>query len=427
LTRVGAWLRSPRLTTPQWVAALAVVLVVALSRAPYLLLHGRFWAEEGTVHFAHSATSSFVDAIGFVYTNARYYNLFPNVATWIATEVPLERAPLVTAWMSFGVVALMVWIALAWPSDLLPNVGAKLAAVVLLVVGTLAEPEVWLNTLHVQVYLAIVALLLLFVRVHEIGRPRFVAGLAVLVVAGLTGLYAAAFAPLFVVRALLERTRRRFAWALAIVVPALVQVVVVLTREDTQHVESVKATNPGIEEAVRTILVWHVSGFAFGQDLVEDLRYARAGTVLGWVALVLGGLVVVGVVALVCRLLPSAWVALLLVGAFVLIEALIQLGAFGEAGGRYVVLPIAILTLLTVYVAATARPGWLQYGAVALCGLVLLVGLSQFWTRQSARLRCIDCPEWDRPVERWQEDHDRPLVIWPYAGEVRGQWRIRLP
>jgi hypothetical protein len=407
--------------------ALAVVVVLAASRAPYLLLHGRFWAEEGTVHFAHSATSSFVDAIGFVYTNARYYNLFPNVATWIASEVPLERAPLVTVWMSFGVVALVAWIALAWPSDLLPNVGAKLGAALLLVVGTLAEPEVWLNTLHVQVYLAIAALLLLFVRVHDVGRPRFATGLIVLVVAGLTGLYAAALAPLFIVRAVLERTRRRFAWALAVVVPALVQIVVVLTREDTKHVESVKATNPGIEEAVRTILVWHVSGFAFGQDLVEDLRYARTGSTLGWVVLVLAAVALGALLVVVCRMLPGAMVALLLAGAFVIIEALIQLGAFGEAGGRYVVLPVAILTLLAVHVAATARVDWLQFGALMLCGLVLVVGLSQFWTRQAARLRCTDCPEWDQQVERWRRDHDRPLVIWPYEGEVRGRWRIRLP
>jgi len=428
LTRLGAWLRAPRLAPLQWGIALAVVLVLAASRAPYLLLHGRFWAEEGSIYFAHSARSGGADALGFVYTNARYYNLFPNVATWLASGVSLERAPLVTAWMSFGVVALIAWIALAWPSDLLPNVGAKLAAALLLVVGTLAEPEVWLNTLHVQVYLAIAALLLLFVRVHDLGRPRFVAGLGILVVAGLTGLYAAAFAPLFIVRALLDRTRRRFAWALAVVVPALVQVVVVLTREDTKHVESVKATNPGLEEAARTILVWHLSAFAFGADLVKDLnKNARAGSGFTWVAIVLGAVVLVAFLVLLCRGLPNVQVPLLLAGALVIIEILIQLGSFGEAGGRYAVLPIAILTLLVVHGAATARPGVLQFGALALCGLVLLVGLWQFWTRQSARLRCIDCPEWDQQVERWRHDHDLPLVIWPYEGEVRGGWQIRLP
>jgi hypothetical protein len=120
-------------------------------------------------------------------------------------------------------------------------------------------------------------------------------------------------------------------------------------------------------------------------------------------------------------------VPLLLAGAFVIVEVLVQFGAFGAATDRYAVLPIAVLTLFTVYVAATARVDWVQWCALALSGLVLFVGLSQFWTRQSARLRCIDCPEWDQQVERWRQDHDRPLVIWPYAGEQRGRWRIHLP
>ena len=174
--------------------------------------------------------------------------------------------------------------------------------------------------------------------------------------------------------------------------------------------------------------MWHLSAFAFGADLVKDLnKTARAGSGFTWVALVLGALALVGFLVLVCRSLPNVLVPLLLAGAFVIIEVLIQLGSFGEAGGRYAVLPIAILTLLAIHAAATARAGLLQLGAVALCGLVLVVGVFQFWTRQPERLRCIDCPEWDRQVERWEQDHDRPLVIWPYAGELRDEWQIRLP
>jgi hypothetical protein len=431
ITRVrdaGSWLRSEHLSRAACLGLFLVILLVAASRAPYVLGHGRFWAEEGVKHFRDAWTTSFPGDLLFVYPNARYYNLLPNVGTWIASEVPLRHAPLVTSWLSFGVIAWMIWVTLAWPSELLPNVGARVAAAVLLVVGTLAEPVVWLNTLHVQIYLAVIVLLLLFVRIEELGRVRYSAHLVTLAIAGLSGLYAAALAPLYCVRAFQERSRRRIMSAAVISSTALVQVVVVLGGESTEHVESVKATNPGFEELVRTILVWHFSAFAFGQDNARELmKRARGGSALTWLVVVVFTIGVIAFLVLLLRRAPRARVPLLLGGAFVLIEVLVQLGSFGEAGGRYAVLPIAILILLVVHGAATAPPGWLRTGAIAACGVVFVFGVLQFWTRQPARLRCDRCPEWDRQVEQWEADPDDPLVIWPYDDGERGRWRIELP
>lgn len=128
----------------RWVV-LAFTVLLAASRAPYILIHGRFWAEEGTLHFAHMYGDGFPNDILYVQTRTGYYNFFANIGSWLASNVPLLYAPLVTTWLSFGVVVLVVWVAIAWPSDLLPIAGAKLAAAMLLVVGTLAHAEVWLD------------------------------------------------------------------------------------------------------------------------------------------------------------------------------------------------------------------------------------------------------------------------------------------
>jgi hypothetical protein len=419
------WLRSESLPQAASRGLLVAIAFVAATRAPFVLTSGRFWAEEGAVHFRHMMTSTSPSDLLFVYRRAGYYNLFPNVGTWFASVAPLERAPLITAWLSFGVVALMAWIALSWPSDLLPNAGARIGAATLLVVGTLAQPEVWLTTLHAQAYLAIVVVLLLFVRLDELGRGRYVGGIAILAVAGLSGLYSAALAPLFIVRALQERTARQRSYAVAISAAALVQLLVVFTARESSDLGPGKLTIPGAGEVLRTVSASHVGTLLFGNKIAGALmNRANAGSRLTWIALVMLVVAVCGFLIVLLRHAPKARVPLLLAGALVLVELLVQLGSLGEAGGRYAVVPIAILTLMVIH-AATSGYRWLQRAAIGVCVLVLAVGVLQFWTLKPTVLRCIDCPRWDREVREWRNDPSEPLEIWPY--DVDTPWAIRLP
>ena len=74
----------------------AVLTVVAATRAPHVLLNGRFWAEEGTIHFAHAFAEGGIGGLTFIDQRAGYLNIVPNVGTWLASLVPLSVAPLVT-------------------------------------------------------------------------------------------------------------------------------------------------------------------------------------------------------------------------------------------------------------------------------------------------------------------------------------------
>ena len=196
---------------------------IALTRSFYILLTGRFWAEEGTVHFAHMYGSDSPLDLLFVQTRAGYLNLFANATTWTAAKAPLEHAPLVTAWASLAVLLLVLWVALAWPSELLPVAWARLAAATLLLVGTLALPEVWLNAINAQVFLGILVVLLLFTIPSELVRWRFVTTVLMLACACLSGVYGAVMAPFFVVRAVIDRSSRRIIMAVVTTGALLVQ------------------------------------------------------------------------------------------------------------------------------------------------------------------------------------------------------------
>ena len=77
--------RAEALTPRAW---LALFDLLAILRSPHLLLNGRFWAEEGSVHFAHAHTEGGFAGLTFVDQRAGYLNLLPNVGTWLATFVP---------------------------------------------------------------------------------------------------------------------------------------------------------------------------------------------------------------------------------------------------------------------------------------------------------------------------------------------------
>jgi hypothetical protein len=418
-TRLGTYLRAERVPRVHQAVALTALTIIAISRSPYALFHGRFYAEEGSIYFPHMRNGS----VWFVAKSVGYVYAFLNIATSLATHVPVERAPLVTAWLSLALVIGGAWAALALPSDLLPNAGARLAAAVLLVVGPLAVPVVWLNATNAQVYLGVLAVLFLFVDVARLGRVQFPIVAVMLVLAGLSGLYAAALTPLFIALALRDRSSRRIVLAVIVSACAVIQVVVVQHSHASGDLAQGRGSFRGFGAITRDVAAWHFGTFLFGNSVATHVfRYAHN---LERIALIgLGAFVIAVVLAALLASVPRKRVAALLVAAFVLEEVLVLFGTRRGAGGRYAVVPVAILVLAAVHVAATARYKAAAGIAAALCACALVAGLATFWTGQPRTLRCIDCPNWQDQVHAWRAGRTTELRIWPYGGAVR--WAVHL-
>ena len=80
-------LRTERRSRPAIALVFATLMIVAFSRSPYALLHGRFYGEEGRIYFAHMATGS----IWFVAHRVGYIYAFANIATWLAAGFRWNR------------------------------------------------------------------------------------------------------------------------------------------------------------------------------------------------------------------------------------------------------------------------------------------------------------------------------------------------
>ena len=138
------------------------------------------------------------------------------------------------------------------------------------------------------------------------------------------------------------------------------------------------------------------------------------------------GAVVVTILALGLWRSGRRRVPLLLVAALIIVEVLVQVGSIGGGvGGRYSVVPIAILTLMAIYGATMATGRGVRIAASVLLASSLLWGLAGFWTENPTTLRCVGCPDWAEEVEQWQAGDSDELLIWPYDAE--SPWIIRLP
>jgi hypothetical protein len=82
--------RAPQIRTTR-IVLYAALMVAAFTRAPYLLLHGRFYAEEGSLHFPHMVEHPGLKSLLYVQTRTGYWNFFCDVATWVAAKAPLAR------------------------------------------------------------------------------------------------------------------------------------------------------------------------------------------------------------------------------------------------------------------------------------------------------------------------------------------------
>ena len=202
---------------------LAILLLLALAflRCPYILIHGRVWAEELPVFLQQSWNHSFLYAM--LLPHFGYYSVWDNFLGAVAAHwVPLTFVALLFTWSA--VLVLLLTGCLIFEAEFLRGRTAKFVGVLALVLTT-PSIETWLNLINSEFYFGIWAAVIL---VSDASRLRLVRHLA-LALAVLSGPLTTFLAPLFVLRALLGRTRGQITQALVVCLGGLFQIGVAVT------------------------------------------------------------------------------------------------------------------------------------------------------------------------------------------------------
>ena len=395
----------------RWFVMACFALIVCL-RMPAIIGGGRFWAEEGSHFFVNAWEMPPLRALLTPFGG--YLNIVASAATILARwTLPLAYAPYATITVGLFFQLLPPFVVLTAADPWLRSWRIRLTAV-LLILFVANSDEIWLQTLHCQFELTLAAGLVLALDTPPLRSPASAGRLAALALAPLCGPGAFALVPLFLARAVIERSAERAAQFAAIAGASLVQVLLFFT------------SMPGRSNALHPVLylcmvtVRHLAvpflGMAHGQIVADGIRATLAGGHLPLLAIILplAAFAVLGAEATVAGIRkPAIW---LFLGA----AAVSTVSFYGAIGGgldmvsayfgeRYVFVPQVLLSLGILALLATGpqkRSGLYRLA----CVWLLVIGVSGYFFPWPF---IAEGPAWRPQIAAWRADPHTLLHAWP--------------
>jgi hypothetical protein len=405
---------------------LAMVIAVTVLRDTRFFTQPRFWAEEGMLHFAFSFSHPWYQAL--FAPQVGYLNFWPNLATWLATLVPLEFAPLVTTLLAMLVQLIPVGLILWSRSSFWAGWPFKLAFVAVLLFTPLSS-EVWLNTINSYNYLLIATLIILFEEPAQ-HSPRRWGTRGLLVIAGLSGTVSCFLIPIFIFRALLEKQRERWVQIIILSVCALIQIALILSYRSnadlSQRFHLIGLTTLGVVLWTQGLSLF-ATGFHQTRDWARMLFSMTTQDLAGFQ--LWGRLLLFAGMALILFLSAnlSKKLRFLFLGSYAILLILMMM--FSVISDKYTLLdtglhqriffaPNVLLGWMMIMgIRFTREKGWLAFsGNLASAGCAFLVCASLIWgliNYHDPWFFNLNWPAWPAEVQAWRADPHYALRIQP--------------
>ncbi|ATU73936.1 hypothetical protein SXCC_01153 [Gluconacetobacter sp. SXCC-1] len=404
-------------------ALFSLLLLVRFHSA--LLQGGRFMAEEGSIFFEKACTSSWYDALFYSYGG--YLNIVANASTLLAFHfMPVADAPYLTMAIAllFQLCAPLIILTArdAWLSTF--RVRCTVTALLLLVPES---AEVSLHSIHSQYHLALCCGLIVSMATETGWRESL--RRILLFLAPLSGPGGVILAPLFILRALVDRSRSRLAECLIINLSSAIQMLFFF------HKFNDRVYNFNFCDFVLVFLsryimypfigfkhfVVHAGHHLQKMEMAGDTPYSLVILTLLLIVLLAGILVRQAIRDRDAR--EAVWFALAagLHGSASL---------YGALGGAVTALPAGCAeryvfvgqSLFAVSIACLAVTGTRTIRKICayLVPIMLVMGAYHYVATGKNMLHG---PSWWGEVALWRHDHSHALRVWPAEPE----WTMHLP
>lgn len=396
-------------------ACLGVVMALMIWRCPTFLVEPRFWAEEGKYYFASAYNNGFWH--GLFAEHFGYFSFVPNVASALATFLPLEFAPLFTTYTAVVFQLLVCALVVFGNSPFWNTVPRKLlvACGILL----LAPGEVWLTTICTQYWLSIAAFLLLLEPDANLGSTRRWCYRICLLIAGLTSVTSCFLVPFYLLKAIRSKGRETIVQASILAFAALLQIGVLLSALGSESHLNARFGGNDFSLVKLTLLqvVWPFVGrtvFESANVLSLDEWFIVRGLYLEAMPRVSELVSAIGIIGFVMLLVwhyRKDRDHQMIISAFLLTTVLSTLLSIRMASSpRYVFAPSVMLLVLF--------SGELDLHCSMIRKMCAVVLLSVFIVSSGANFRRgvyynTYWPKWREEVALWRAQPGYELQIWP--------------
>ena len=399
------------------------MLLIIFYRSPYILINGRFVAEEGSFWFRNAYIFGPFYALTQVFWGSSYLNIWPNIASFFSILVPIEYAPYVTVYFSLLVKAyLFIFITFSASEFIKSNFDRSIISFIVLLSPPMV-PEVWLNTLTSQVYFFIFCILILFQDSYK-KDFFFYTSPVILLLGGLSSVLCCALTPIFFFKFVKKINKFNFTNFILISFSAFVQLFIFIY----SHVQNLALSGSqerfvlSFSKIINFLYNVYIKAF-LGRPLTQFLYY-NIFEKLNF-----------GIIVLSILLLSITFFFLILKNIrkddilnklFLALLTIALLSFFSSKDisvqGRYAVAP-GILLLFNIYRIFQISSGLLRYFSCILIVTSILTGAYEFKSRTKypefllCKTSKWTCPDWKSQVEKWKNDKNVKIKIWNYPGK----------
>jgi len=393
-----------------------ILAILVFYRSPYILLEGRFLAEEGEYWYRNIFLNGQLKTLILIIDMSGYINMWMNIAAFFSGLVPMQYAPLVTVYFSFVLLMYIFFYIINSKSDLFPTNNSKYIGCMIVLFSPVMTAEIWLNSLNAMSYLGILTFLILFENNQLSSFKRF--NFFVLLVSGLSAFYASALAPIYFIKYFHTKNKTDLLNFFILFLTSTIQISITFYSMIANEI----ATNRfyiGYEKIVNYLYNIILKSL-FGREFLQKIM-----TLINLDLLIFFSFIffIVAIIFFLRILITKKDYVLRLIFAAFVIESFLVLFASAYAdfvGGRYQVVSGVIFSFMFLRLFYLQKEKFKKF----LCGFIvlffLIVGFIEF--KQAALypnlLSCIDCPKWENEVSKWKINNKYRLKVWPYPNQT---------
>lgn len=251
------------------IAALAYLALSAIKMRHYLI-HGRFWAEEGTFFYADIAKRNTFDGIFYIFHG--HLEIVTNIIVYTSSLVNLKYAPLVTTYLSLAAQFIPIYIMIRY-RDSLALSRFNLILIIIIAAGLPQASEVWANSINLHFHFSLVVALIAAISISD-GPPKWASRL-LLVVSGLSGIPSNFLVPVFAVLAFRTKEKERWIHFFILSFTAFLQILLLVSNGLQSGQRDYFSTPVAFWLApVAQSVISPLFGFGIGDQLAGILREA---------------------------------------------------------------------------------------------------------------------------------------------------------
>tara|TARA_E500000178_G_C16969783_1_gene730353 strand:- start:103 stop:1371 length:1269 start_codon:yes stop_codon:yes gene_type:complete len=399
------------------------------SRSPYIFNYGRFFSLDLTYHFEIEALN-LINSLFFVDYSARYLNIISNISSIISSRFfDLENSQYVAVYLSLIIYLIIILKVLYEESRLFSNQIQKYIFSTLIILTPVMSFEIWLNAINLQVYLGLLAIIILF---SNSGQSKKIINYFLLILCGLSGIYSCALTPLFLFNFLRLKSKYNFICFFILFICSIIQLSLIYISAITNEIGS---SNTALildfskYESISFIYNTVIRAFLgssfpkfifniFGLNLHNILANESLKDLLFFISLFVS-IILIFLIIWVFKTFKKQEdrvVFTYLILIFSILSFVVIIGGVSDSlHGRYSALPGITIVLIVLYVGSNSKKIFLKNLSIVFLCCSLFFGFYDYRLKNYlVYLDCINCPDWKMEVKKYKNDKSYMPNAWPY-------------